>query len=64
MDRRTAFVGLAAFGPVLSTRARAQAVRNARVAWVTIARADPDSPFLQGFRGLRAGCPPDGGSDA
>jgi len=51
MDRRTAVAGLAALGPVPLTRAQAQAVRNARVAWVTIARADPDSPFLQGFRG-------------
>jgi putative tryptophan/tyrosine transport system substrate-binding protein len=51
MDRRSAFASLATIVPVLSLPARAQAQRNARIAWVTIARADPDSPFLQGFRG-------------
>jgi putative tryptophan/tyrosine transport system substrate-binding protein len=51
MDRRSAVVGLATLGPMLSARSSAQALRNARVAWVTFARAEPDSPFLQGFRG-------------
>jgi putative ABC transport system substrate-binding protein len=51
MDRRSAVVGLAALGPLRATRVHAQALRNARIAWATIARADPDSPFLQGFRG-------------
>ena len=41
MDRRTAVVGLSALGPVLSTRVQAQAVRHARIAWVTTARAEP-----------------------
>ena len=51
MDRRSAVVGLATLGPMMSTRSSAQALRNARIAWVTFARAEPDSPFLQGFRG-------------
>jgi putative ABC transport system substrate-binding protein len=51
MDRRAAVIGLSALGPVLITRVQAQAVRHARIAWVTTARAEPDSLFLQGFRG-------------
>ncbi len=51
MDRRSAIAGLAVLGPTMSTLPRAQGLRNARIAWVTFARADPDSPFLQGFRG-------------
>jgi len=45
MDRRSAVVGLATLGPMLSARSSAQALRNARVAWVTFARTEPDSPF-------------------
>jgi hypothetical protein len=51
MDRRTAVVGLTALGPMMSMRSGAQALRNARIAWVTFADAHPDSLFLQGFRG-------------
>ena len=51
MDRRCAIASLAALAPAASNPARAQAQRNARVAWVTIARPEPDSPFLHGFRG-------------
>jgi putative tryptophan/tyrosine transport system substrate-binding protein len=51
MDRRAAFVSLATLGSAMVTGVGAQPLRNVRIAWVTIARPDPDSPFLQGFRG-------------
>jgi hypothetical protein len=51
MDRRSAIAGRAVVGPVVSTPTGAQALRNARIAWVTFAHPEPDSPFLQRFRG-------------
>lgn len=56
MRRRTACLGLATL-PVLpiARQARAQQLRKGRVAWVSIERANPESPFLLSFReGLRA----------
>lgn len=55
MDRRTACLTLAALAWVAAIPGRAQAARPARVAWVSIDRANPESPFLLGFRsGMRA----------
>ena len=50
MDRRTACMTLAALSSLAAIPARAQTTRTARIAWASIARADPGSPFLQGFR--------------
>ena len=50
MDRRTACITLAALSSLARVPARAQATRIARIAWASISRADPGSPFLQGFR--------------
>jgi len=54
MDRRTACLALAALALLATIPAGAQNQRIARVAWVSIDRADPESPFLLGFRsGMR-----------
>ena len=51
MDRRTACLTIAAFSAFAAIPARAQSARAVRIAWTSISPADPDSPFLQGFRG-------------
>ena len=51
MDRRTAILTIAAFSSLAAIAARAQSARAVRVAWTSMSSADPDSPFLQGFRG-------------
>ena len=51
MDRRTACLTLAAVSSLAAFPARAQPARTVRVAWTSISGADPNSPFLQGFRG-------------
>ena len=51
MDRRTACLTVAALSALAAIPARAQSGRVVRVAWTSISPADPDSPFLQGFRG-------------
>jgi putative ABC transport system substrate-binding protein len=50
MDRRAACLSLAAFSALAALRARAQSGRTARVAWVTVERTFPDSPYLLSFR--------------
>jgi putative tryptophan/tyrosine transport system substrate-binding protein len=55
MDRRTACLALVAGSSFATVLARAQSTRAARIAWVSINRADPDSPFLVSFRsGMRS----------
>jgi len=55
MDRRTACLTLAALSSFAAIPARTQAAGAARVAWVSIDHANPESPFLLGFRsGMRA----------
>ncbi len=54
MDRRTACLTLAALPAFAAIPALAQTARSARVAWVSIDHANPESPFLLGFRsGMR-----------
>lgn len=54
MDRRTACLTLVALSSLAVTPARAQTARSARVAWVSIDRANPESPFFLAFRrGMR-----------
>ena len=50
MDLRTACLALAAVSSLAALPARAQSARTARVAWVSIDRANPDSPFFVSFR--------------
>ena len=50
MDRRTTCLTIAAFSSLAAIPARAQSARAIRVAWTSMSSADPDSPFLQGFR--------------
>ena len=50
MDRRTACMTLAALSSLAAIPASAQTTRTARIAWSSISRADPGSPFLQEFR--------------
>ena len=55
MDRRTACLTLAAVSSLAAIPLRAQSVRTARVAWVSVVRAYPDSPYLASFRsGMQA----------
>ena len=51
MDRRTACATLVALSTVTAISARAQTARIARVAWASVDRAQPESPFLLAFRG-------------
>jgi putative ABC transport system substrate-binding protein len=51
MDRRTACLTLAALGAFAVTPARAQSVRPGRVAFASMDRPNPESPFLVAFRG-------------
>jgi putative ABC transport system substrate-binding protein len=54
MDRRTACLTLAALWSLATIPARAQTARTRRVAWVSIDRVNPESPFLLAFRsGMR-----------
>jgi len=54
MDRRTASIALALSPLAASLPARGQATKPARVAWISIATANPDSPFFTSFRrGIR-----------
>ena len=50
MDRRTACLSIAALSTLAATPVRAQLGRSARVAWTSVDRAHPDSPFLASFR--------------
>lgn len=55
MDRRTACLTLVAVSSLAAIPARVQSARTARVAWVSIDRANPDSPFFVSFRsGMQA----------
>jgi putative ABC transport system substrate-binding protein len=51
MDRRDACLALAAVSALAALPARAQSGRTARVAWTSVERANPESLFLQSFRG-------------
>lgn len=54
MDRRTASIALALSPLAASLPARGQTTKAARVAWISIATANPDSPFFTSFRrGMR-----------
>ena len=54
MDRRAVCLRLAALSALVAIPVRAQTTRTARVAWVSIDPANPESPFLLAFRsGLR-----------
>ena len=50
MDRRTACLMLAVLPTFVAIPAPAQTARTARVAWVSIDRPNPESPFVLGFR--------------
>src|SRR5688572_7929169 len=50
MDRRAACLGIVGFASVVATPTRAQTGRTARVAWASVDRADPESPFFLAFR--------------
>jgi putative ABC transport system substrate-binding protein len=50
MDRRRACILLAALASLTAIPLRAGAARVARVAWTSIDRADPQSPYLRSFR--------------
>lgn len=55
MDRRTACLTLAAVLSLAAIPVRAQSARTARVAWVSVDRAYPDSPYFASFRsGMQA----------
>ena len=55
MDRRTACLTLVALSSLAVIPVHAQTARSARVAWVSIDRANPESPFFLAFRrGMRA----------
>ena len=54
MDRRTACLTVAALVVGSARPARAQTARLARVAWVSMDRANPESPFFVAFgNGMR-----------
>lgn len=54
MDRRTASIALVLSPLAASLPARGQTTKAARVAWISIATANPDSPFFTSFRrGMR-----------
>jgi putative ABC transport system substrate-binding protein len=50
MDRRSACVAVAALASLAAIPATVRGARNARVAWTSVDRADPRSPYLLSFR--------------
>jgi putative tryptophan/tyrosine transport system substrate-binding protein len=50
MDRRDACLALAALSTLAAMPARSQSGRSARIAWTSVDRASPESPFLASFR--------------
>ena len=54
MDRRTASLALALCPLAASLPSRAQPAKTARIAWISVDQANPDSPFFASFRrGMR-----------
>jgi len=50
MDRRSVCVAVAAFASLAAIPATVRGARIARVAWTSVDRADPQSPYLLSFR--------------